>query len=53
MAIQCFDGKTTDLLKLLAREVTVRLSQEVYEGLQQLHSRTERRYERGFVARNV
>ena len=47
MAIQCFDGKTTDLLKLLAREVTVRLSQEVYEGLQQ------RRYERGFVARNV
>jgi hypothetical protein len=46
MAIQCFDGKTTDLVKLLAQQdtkptrsaiwlsVTVRLAPEVYEGLQ-------------------
>jgi hypothetical protein len=52
MAIQCFDGKTTDLLKMLdwqnakpAKErhsipVTVRLAPEFYEGLQQLQSRT-------------
>jgi hypothetical protein len=52
MAIQCFDGRTTDLIKMLERQdarrtkerhsipVTVRLAPEVYEGLQRLHSRT-------------
>jgi len=50
MAIQSFDGRTTDLLKLLAQDakpkhrhsipVTVRLSPEVYKGLQKLHSRS-------------
>jgi hypothetical protein len=52
IAIQCFDRKTTDLMKLLAQQdakptkehdlmpVTVRLAPEVYEGLQQLQSRT-------------
>jgi hypothetical protein len=50
MAIQCFDGSTTDLLKLLAHQdakskkerdlmlVTVQLTPEVYEGLQRLQS---------------
>jgi hypothetical protein len=45
MAIQCFEGKTTDLKKLLAQQdakpkkerdlmpVTVQLAPEVYEGL--------------------
>ena len=52
MAIECFDGKTSDLLKMLAQQdakptkerhsipVTVRLAPEVYEGLQRLHSQT-------------
>ena len=52
MAIECFDGKTTDLIKMLEQQdakptkerhsipVTVRLAPEVYEGLQRLHSRT-------------
>jgi len=52
IAIQCFDGKTKDLIKLLERQdakprkerdlipVTVRLAPEVYEGVQRLHSRT-------------
>ncbi len=51
MAIECFDGKTPDLLKMLARQdakpkekhsvpLIVRLAPEVYEGLQRLHSRT-------------
>jgi predicted DNA-binding protein len=52
MAIQCFDGKTSDLIKMLAQldakptkkrdsiPVTVRLPPEVYEGLQRLHGRT-------------
>jgi hypothetical protein len=50
MAIEYFDGKTSDLLKMLERQdakkerhsipVTVRLAPEVYEGLQRLHTRT-------------
>ena len=52
MAIECSDGKTTDLVKMLERQdakptkekhsvpLTVRLAPEVYEGLQRLHSRT-------------
>jgi hypothetical protein len=52
MAIECFDGKTTDLIKMLLQQdakptnephsvpVTVRLAPEVYEGLQRLHNRT-------------
>jgi hypothetical protein len=52
MAIECFDGKTTDLIEMLAQQhakptkeghsipVSVRLAPEVYEGLQRLHSRT-------------
>lgn len=65
MAIQCFDGKTTDLIKMLAQldakptkerdsiPVTVRLSPEVYEGLQRLHSRTGPQCERGYAGRNA
>jgi hypothetical protein len=53
MAIQCFDGKTTDLIRMLAQQdskptkerdsipVTVRLAPEVYEGLQRLHTRSK------------
>jgi hypothetical protein len=53
IAIQCFDGNTTDLIKMLAQQdakptkehdlmpVTVQLAPDVYEGLQRLHSRTE------------
>jgi len=53
MAIECFDGKTTDLIKMLAQQdakptkekhsvpLTVRLAPEVYEGLQRLNSRTK------------
>ncbi len=52
MAIECFDGKTTDLIKMLERQdakptkekhsvpLTVRLAPEVYEGSQRLHGRT-------------
>jgi hypothetical protein len=52
MAIECFDGQTTDLIKMLTQQdakpttekhsvpLTVRLAPEVYEGLQRLHSRT-------------
>jgi predicted DNA-binding protein len=52
MAIQCFDGRTTDLIKMLERQdakptkerdsirVTVRLSPEVYDGMKQLQNRT-------------
>jgi len=52
MAIECFGGKTTDLMKMLAQQdakltkerhsipVTVRLAPEVYEGLQRLRGRT-------------
>jgi hypothetical protein len=58
MAIQCFDGKTTDLIKMLAQvdakpttekaltAVTVRLAPEVYEGLQRLHSRARLRWQK-------
>jgi hypothetical protein len=53
IAIQCFDGKTTDLVKMLHQQdakptkephsipVTIRLAPEVYEGLQRLNSRTK------------
>jgi hypothetical protein len=51
MAIQCFEGNTTELLKLLARQnakpkerhsipLSARPSPAVYEGLQKLHSRS-------------
>ena len=52
MAIDCFDGNSTDLIKMLTQQdakptkekhsipVTVRLAPEVYEGLQRMQSRT-------------
>jgi len=52
MALQCFDGQTSDLIKLLTQQdakptkekhsvpLTVRLAPGVYEGLQRLHGRT-------------
>jgi hypothetical protein len=50
-AIECFDGNTTDLSNLLAKQgtkpkerhsasLTVRLPPDVYEGLKRLHLRT-------------
>jgi hypothetical protein len=53
MAIQCFDGKTSDLMTMLGQQdakptqerhsipITVRLAPEVYEGLQRLHTRSK------------
>ena len=58
MAIECFDGRTTDLIKMLERQdakptkerdsirVTVRLSPEVYDGMKQLQNRTGARLRR-------
>jgi len=58
IAIQCFEGKTADLIKMLEQQdakpsekhdlmpVTVRLAPEVYEGLQRLHSRAGARLRR-------
>jgi hypothetical protein len=53
MAIEYFDGQTTDLIKMLGQQdakatneqdltpVTVRLAPEVYEGLRRLNSRAK------------
>jgi hypothetical protein len=59
MAIECFDGQTTDLVKMLQRQdakptrekhsvpLTVRLAPEVYEGLQRFTVEPRRLLERG------